>query len=191
PVVAPVAVDILSVPAKRPLTTESTTESATESTTTDAIAANEPYLDPRKRLRSAASVTSTSAQVIGILKRKDSAQCKKHVMFSRRNRFKEIPPLLVEENEEVAPESSTDSTPASSSESPESTAPEEPPEALDHELEARLKDAKHKRMQVEMLAYYKPNSLVATPPIPRSSPSPAEATNQEKPKKRRRHTTLG
>ncbi|KAF9176121.1 hypothetical protein BGZ50_001728, partial [Haplosporangium sp. Z 11] len=190
PVITAVAVDIMSVPAKRPLTTESITESATESITADAIAANEPYPDPRKRLRSATPVTSTSAQVIGILKRKDSAQRKKHVMFSRRNKFKEIPPLLVEENEEVAPEDSTDSTPASSSESPESAAPDEPPEVIDHELEARLKDAKHKRMQVEMLAYYKPNSLVATPPIPRSLPSSTEVTNQDKPKKRRRHTTL-
>ncbi|KAF9179443.1 hypothetical protein BGZ50_006937, partial [Haplosporangium sp. Z 11] len=191
PVITAVAADILSVPAKRPLTTESTAKSTSESTSADTIAANEPYQDPRKRLRSTASATSTNTQVIGILKRKDSTQRKKHVLFSRRNRFKEIPPLLVEKNKEAAPEGSTDSTPVSSSESSELVAPEEPPEVIDHELEARLKDAKHKRMQVEMLAYYEPNSLVATPPIPRSSPSPAEATSQDKPKKRRRHTTLG
>ncbi|KAG0245371.1 hypothetical protein BG011_002784, partial [Mortierella polycephala] len=184
--VTAVAVDKPSVPAKRPLTTDSTTES-----TTDAIAANEPYPDPQKRLRSAASVATTSAPAIGIIRNKDSARRKKHVMFSLRNKHKEILHFLDEKKREVASEDNAASTPTSSSEGPESAAPEAPSETIDQELEERLQDARHKRKQIDMLAYFKPTSIVATPPVSRSSSASKEVATQDKPKRERRHTTLG
>ncbi|KAF9177897.1 hypothetical protein BGZ50_008252 [Haplosporangium sp. Z 11] len=180
PVTSTAAAALSLAPAKRTLSTESCTAVA--------INNDEPYRDPRKRHRSAASTVATSAPITGILRRKDSSRRKLQVRFSRWAEFTEIPPRQCEKA--VQPKENVDLVNMSPFKSRQASSIGVLSNSIDSGLDNRMLEAYCNSIDFDALVYDAPDPclLMLSSAAPSAS---AETAPQMMPKKERQYTARG